>query len=499
MSLLHLIKEHAREHPGRAAIIWESGKLDYAGLAAEVERVADLLVRSGLRTLALVADNGPEWAVLDLAALEADLCLVPLPRFFSAGQVQHALRQAGVQAVVTDDAAAHRAWMGDAVESAFGVSRLIAGQELTWISARGDGAIVPPGVHKLTYTSGTTGEPKGVMLAWSHIRPVVESLVQAAVVDPHDRHLALMPLAVLLENIGGIYAPLWAGATCILTPLAQVGLRGSSTLDNDAMGRALVAHGASTAILTPQSLLALVEWIEAGNCVPASLRFAAVGGAPVSPRLLERAISAGVPVYEGYGLSECASVVCLNTYQNRRVRSVGRPLPHLRLRIAADGEVLVAGPGFAGYLGEPPAHGDWWPTGDLGWLDDDGFLRLYGRRRNTFSTAFGRNLAPEWVEQELTLEPAIAQAAIFGEARPWIAGVIVPAPGAATESVAVAVARANAGLPDYARVGHWITATEPFTPANGCLTGTGRLRREAIYTRYADHLQSLYTKEAVQE
>lgn len=91
--LLHLIKAHAREHPGRAAIIWEGGELDYAGLAAEVERVAELLDRSGLRTLALVADNGPAWAVLDLAALEADLCLVPLPRFFSAGQAQHALRR----------------------------------------------------------------------------------------------------------------------------------------------------------------------------------------------------------------------------------------------------------------------------------------------------------------------------------------------------------------------------------------------------------------------
>jgi long-subunit acyl-CoA synthetase (AMP-forming) len=190
-------------------------------------------------------------------------------------------------------------------------------------------------------------------------------------------------------------------------------------------------------------------------------------------------------------------VVCLNTPTAHRPGSVGRPLPHVRVRVGVDGEVRVLGQRFAGYLGEPPLPGTprEWRTGDLGHLDADGYLHLTGRRRNVFITAYGRNVAPEWVERELTLEPAIAQAAVFGEARPWNAAVLVPAPGAGTAEVAAAVARANRTLPDYARVSRWVLADNPFTPERGLLTGTGRVRREAVLERYGERIESLYRQE----
>jgi long-subunit acyl-CoA synthetase (AMP-forming) len=203
-------------------------------------------------------------------------------------------------------------------------------------------------------------------------------------------------------------------------------------------------------------------------------------------------------VFEGYGLSECGSVVCLNTPGATRPGSVGRPLPHVRVTLAADGEVFVQGQPFAGYLGQAPrarAGGDGWPTGDLGRLDDDGFLYLTGRRRSVFITAYGRNVAPEWVERELALEPAVAQAAVFGEARPWNVAVIVPASGVDAAAVASAVRRANLGLPDYARVSQWLPADGPFTPGNGLLTGTGRVRRQAVQDRYRDRIETLYRQE----
>jgi long-subunit acyl-CoA synthetase (AMP-forming) len=131
-------------------------------------------------------------------------------------------------------------------------------------------------------------------------------------------------------------------------------------------------------------------------------------------------------------------------------------------------------------------------TGDLGYLDDDGFLYVSGRLKNMFITSFGRNVSPEWVEAELCEEPAIAQAAVFGEARPWNVAVIVPAPGAQRDAVCSAVEAANRRLPDYARIGDWLIAARPFTPGNGELTTNGRNRRAAILTRYHLELDALY-------
>jgi acyl-CoA synthetase (AMP-forming)/AMP-acid ligase II len=307
-----------------------------------------------------------------------------------------------------------------------------------------------------------------------------------------DRHLALMPLAVLLENIAGVYAPLWAGASVMLLPMAKVGLSGSSGLNGETMALALSENRATTAIFTPQTLQGVIEALESSPAIPLSLRFAAVGGAPVSPRLLQRAAELGLPVFEGYGLSECASVVCLNTPAHHRSGSVGRPLPHLQLTLSDDGEVLVHGQPFVGYLGEAPSASGRWPTGDLGELDDDGFLYLHGRRRNVFITAFGRNVAPEWVERELMLEAAIAQAAVFGEARPYNVAVVVPGSGATPSDIEAAFARTNRTLPDYARVSRWLPADAPFSPANGLLTGTGRIRRTALLERYGQAIELLY-------
>jgi long-subunit acyl-CoA synthetase (AMP-forming) len=176
---------------------------------------------------------------------------------------------------------------------------------------------------------------------------------------------------------------------------------------------------------------------------------------------------------------------------------VGRPLPHATLRFAPDGEILVAGAVFEGYLGAGHERPDtYWPTGDLGYLDDDGYLYIVGRKKNMFITAFGRNVAPEWVERELTAHPAIAQAVVFGEGRPWNAAVLVPRGPVATGLLDSAVTTVNRSLPDYARVRRWILADTPFAPQNEQLTATGRPRREAIWARYRERIDRLYTDAA---
>jgi long-chain acyl-CoA synthetase len=196
-------------------------------------------------------------------------------------------------------------------------------------------------------------------------------------------------------------------------------------------------------------------------------------------------------------------VVSLNTKSGNCIGSAGHPLPHVRLKFAEDGEILVGGATLLGYTGstECPLTDGYWPTGDRGYLDEQGFLHISGRKKNIFITSFGRNVSPEWVERELTLYPAIAQAAVFGEARPWNVAVIVPRGNlpAVADEIEQAIADANAQLPDYARVRRWIPASTPFTPRNGQMTPNGRLRRDAIRALYQFQIDSLYeeTNDAV--
>lgn len=495
MTLIERVNAQAVATPDRTALEGNGEHLSYARLAAAIETLASQLRDESIRVLGLAMDNRPSWAVIDIAAMAVGITVVPLPPFFSPAQIQHALSDAGVDTVISDDAEAFLSRVGgDMRASAF---LDVEDTVLTRIETGLAGDKVPVGIAKITYTSGTTADPKGVMLAWQHIEPVVRDLAGAVGVRGDDHLLALNPLAVLLENIGSIYVALWSGATVLLPSLRETGLLGAAGIDGARMTALLRDTRAATAIFMPQTLLAVTETLERDNARLPDLRFAAVGGAPVSPRLLARSSGCDLPVFEGYGMSECASVMTLNTATANRPGSVGRPLPHTRLRITADGEVEVFGATSAGYLGhEAASNDDWWGTGDLGHFDADGFLYLQGRRRNCFITAFGRNVAPEWVEKELTLEPAIAQAAVFGEARAVNIAVLVPAPGADMQAITAAVQRANSGLPDYARVTRWVIADEAFTPANGQFTGTGRVRREAVQVAYADAIESLYKQES---
>jgi long-subunit acyl-CoA synthetase (AMP-forming) len=244
-------------------------------------------------------------------------------------------------------------------------------------------------------------------------------------------------------------------------------------------------------ILLPQTLAALVVALESGAPRLDSLRFAAVGGARVPETLLERAERVGLPVHEGYGLTECASVVALSRPGARRAGSVGQVLPHARVRIDERSEIYVSGAAVCGY-GPDAAAPEEVATGDLGRLDADGFLYVTGRRKNVFITSFGRNVSPDWVEAELTRAPPIAQAALFGESRPWNVAVVVAAPMTRAHEIQRAIDSVNRDLPDYARVRDWVRADEPFTTLNGQLTPNGRNRRAAIWNRYRARIDACY-------
>lgn len=502
-SVIDAVVHFATSTPNKIAIQGSENAFSYADLTDAIEQVAIKLNYNSAKVLAIALDNSPAWAILDLAALKVNLPVVPLPYFFSTEQILHALDDASVDVLLTDQPDFFEKILNESgVKVLRRTEYKLGGKLITQITIHAKNSrVLPANTAKVTYTSGTTGTPKGVCLDAGTITQVVHSLLQATHATPADRHLSILPLSTLLENIAGLYLPLVAGATTTLLPAAQVGLTGATGLNISAMTYALTTSQATTTVLTPELLTAMVSAVEAGHPKPPYLRFIAVGGASVAPQLLNRALAVSLPVYEGYGLSECASVVALNTPNRSKLGSVGKPLPHVNVKFAEDGEILVSGACLLGYARNVD-HADlaqfiqYWPTGDIGHFDDEGYLYITARKKNQFITSFGRNVAPEWVERELTLSPLIAQAAVFGEARPWNVAIILPAKNVTVTDVNESLAEINQTLPDYARVSKWLLAEAPFTPQNGQLTANGRLRRDAIWQAYQDQINKKYMEES---
>ena len=470
------------------ALMGADEAVSVADLVRHVHRIASLLTTERVRVLAIAADNSPDWAIVDLAAAAAGIPTVPLPPFFSAGQVEHVLADSGADAIAADEPGSVPLL---SLPTRF-ARELTPRLALLRLDAPADAATLPPGTARISYTSGTSGTPKGVCLRQATMDRVARSLADVTGSLGIRRHLCLLPLATLLENIAGVHAPLLAGAEVALPGQDEVGLFGAAGMDVRRLVRCLHSYGPDSVILLPQLLAGLVGAVEQGARLPSSLRFAAVGGGVVGLPLLERAERAGIPVYEGYGLTECSSVVALNTPEARRPGSAGRPLPHCRIRIGDDGEVFVSGATMESYLGDEREPSGEIATGDIGRLDDDGYLFISGRKKNLLITSYGRNISPEWVEASLTAAPSIAQAALFGDARPFNVAVVVPRANAGISAIEQDVDRINRRLPDYARVSRFILAAAPFSPRDRTLTANGRVRRDAIYGLYAEAIDACY-------
>lgn len=470
-------------------IALHDGQRDWsaAELATAKDAAQAWLQAQGTRVLATLLDNGAAFVVLDEAAAGAGLVHVPLPPFFTPAQIQHALQSAGVDTLLAPPAAA-AAWPAlpwqpvQVAERALRCARLPA-----------QGLPMPRGTAKITYTSGSTGAPKGVCLRQSAMERVADGVVQALGPLGIKRHLSALPFAVLLENVAGQMAARRQGATLITVPLSELGWQGSSQFDVAIFHAAVLRHRPDSLILLPQMLRAWVGLLmQSGQRAPAGLKFVAVGGAAVGAPLIATAQALGIPAYEGYGLSEGASVQTLNLPGAQRPGSVGRALPHARLRVADDGEIEVAGSLMAGYLGDATAPPEWWPSGDLGHIDAEGYVHLRGRKKNVLISAYGRNISPEWVETALGQQAAIRQAVVYGDGEPSLWAVLWPVQaGTPDAALQAAVDAANATLPDYARITRWTRGRAAFSAETGYATANGRPQRASILAAHADFNEPL--------
>lgn len=441
--ILDAIKAHT---PDATAIVDDHQSLIYGDLSQKIQEYADALF--GIKTLGLALDNSIEWILWDLAAIHANVPCVPIPPFFTQEQIFNVLHTACI-------------------------SHLLTSEGLSDTGVRAD-IILPKNTAKVTFTSGTTGSPKGVCLTQNGMDDVASSIVDALDSSFAHKHLSILPMAVLLENVAGVYATLLAGGTVYTPSLKTIGFKNPFQPDFQVLADYIKSYEITSAIVVPEILRGLMSV----NTEFPDLKFIAVGGSKVSPALITSARQMGLPVYEGYGLSECASVVSLNTPQNDKAGSVGKVLSHLHLE-EIEGEIVIKNPAFLGYLGEKNlGH---FNTGDLGHVDEDGYLHIDGRKKNVLITSYGRNISPEWVESQLLLCPEIAQAVIYGDAAPFLSAYIVTTSQDALLNSAIT--RTNTSLPEYAHIKHF-TIVPPFTMADGTLTGTSRPKRIEILAKY---------------
>lgn len=462
--LINALEFHARQQPFATALISNERSWSWADFHQDVSAFAETLRQAKVHRLALALGNTPAWIIADLACLKAGVVCIPVPPFFSEQQREWLMNSAGADAI-----------LGPAHIS--GWALMSTAQGMLHICRKEGLPLLHAGTVKITYTSGTTGTPKGVCLSATGLEWTAAAL--AGLMKPLSlkRHLVTLPLSTLLENICGSYVPLLLGVTACVPDLKAIGFSGSNQFSSEIFAGALRRWHPQTLVLVPELLRALMIIHRRSPEVTAPLRYVAVGGARVSQQLISTARSAGLPIFEGYGLSECGSVVALNHQHHEMAGSAGKPLEGVSLTFH-DAELHVSSPGNAlGYLGEAPFTGSI-ATGDLAEQDTSGFIHIRGRRKNVQINAFGRNFSPEWVEAEAMNCTAVRRLVIFGEGLKKNVALVHAFEG--MEASAREQLRALSDrLPDYARPHHLILT--PLISSPEVLTANGRPRRDRIW------------------
>ena len=364
-------------------------------------------------------------------------------------------------------------------------------------------------VGLMLYTSGTSGPPKGVPLSHANVGINGADWLRsnAPLLGPDDRDLLWLPFSHIFGwgelcngNVLG-----WESWMCspaeVMTVFPEVAPHVFLSVPAywEKLTRAVDAAAGTDATTDRETRRAKFCDITGGN-----LRFALSGGAGLKREIKEQLKELGLVVIEGYGLTETSPTLTLNRPDRYRFDSVGLPLPSLELKLADDGEILARGPSvFRGYHKDPDATAraftadGWFQTGDVGRFTDDGFLQIVDRKKDILVTAGGKNVPPVNIEARFVNDPAIERVVVYGDARPYLVAAVWVAPSitadARAAAVAAAVERVNSQLAKFETIKKFWICDEALTVESGLLTTSLKLRRKAVYDRYRDRFESMYS------
>ena len=451
---------------------------EFARMAAEIAGGLVALGLSSRDRIAILAETRLEWAAVDCAILSAGFVVVPIYPTLGPDGVEHVLLDSGAKAIVAstpeqaDKLTAFRAKRGR-----FAVI-LMDGERpdaitLEALRERGRAAggnilksapVEPEDLATLIYTSGTTGPPKGVMLTHGNIAANVNAALVVFEISAGDTALSFLPLSHVFERTGGLYSMLLGGCTIAfaesMDTLSQnmLEVRPTILLSVPRVYEKVYARVLDTAHAKGRLSSAIFRWAEKAAIRRAQsgqrgwayaladrlvfrklrerfggrIRFMVSGGAPISKELALFFNGAGLPVLEGYGLTETAPILAVNTPQHLRPGSVGKPVPGVEIKIAEDGEILARGPNvMKGYYNRPEATAEaladgWFHTGDIGHFDPDGYLYITDRKKDLIVTAGGKKVPPQPIENRLKSDRFISEAVVLGDRRPYLIALVVP-------------------------------------------------------------------------
>jgi len=556
--------------------------ISWAEAARDVRRLALGLRSLGIgrgERVGLVSENRPEWVIADLAIMSAAAITTPAYVTHTVDDHRHVLANSGTRAVIVSKpplsarvlAAANQVATVHTVvtiEPSPGQASAVDVRSWEEMLARGGemaddtdslvASIEPDDIACLMHTSGTGGVPKGVMTSHRNIlancRGAYRLLEMVGLGD--DVFLNFLPLSHSYEHTAGMMFPISLGAQIYFAEgaetLAANMLEARPTLMTavprlyETLHRRILlaverkggvsrrlfdkagAIGRKRSLSQPLRLDERLIDPVLDRLVRAKLRrrfggrlkAMVSGGAPLNPEIGSFFVALGVRLLQGYGQTEAAPVIACNSPVRIKIDTVGPPLDGVQVRIADDGEILVAGDNvMKGYWNDPEATAQvledgWLKTGDVGFVDDDGYIRITDRKRDFIKNSGGETISPARVEGYLTLEREIAQAMVFGDRRPYLVAVLVPDadfaadysppdgpvgdfrglaadPGFA-KAIGAAVTRVNHALSPIERVRRFVVAAEPFTIANEQMTPTLKIKRHVIRDAYGAALDALY-------
>lgn len=363
----------------------------------------------------------------------------------------------------------------------------------------------------ILYTSGTTGEPKGVMLNQRNLTTNAIGTCQAIAVDREDLRLGFLPLSHIFARTCDLYTWLAAGSQLALAESRETVVQNCHevhpTILNgvpyffELIRRALTADGVEQ---TPDALKTLLG---------GRIKLCCSGGAALPDHLFDYFAANGIPLLQGYGLTESSPVITVSTEEHVRRGAVGKPIADVEIAIAEDGEVISRGPHImVGYWQKPEATAEiirdgWLYTGDLGRIDDDGFLYITGRKKEIIVTAAGKNVAPVKLESLLTEDPTIAQALVIGDDKSYLTALIVPESAAIEERIKAsgpgtqardiidqAISARLASVSHHEQVRKFAIIETPFSIERGEMTPKLSLRRKVIEQNYSAEIKAMYAK-----
>jgi long-subunit acyl-CoA synthetase (AMP-forming) len=397
-SVFNALNINAKTNP--TAIAFRDGQTEvtWQSLLALVSSLSGRL-QDAQPVVGIFLPNSVDYVVADLAATLSGRRVVPLPAFFSKGQIAHVIQNADIGTIIAGDD-------GGLIDDH---NIEIVNVRSTTLDAIPANLAYQGNSERVIYTSGSSGSPKGVVLGDEQIEASLAGLGSAIRPSSNEKHLSLLPLSQLLEQICGIFLPILAGGQTTIVPEATAALFGGPI---DPVHNAFINEQPTTSLLAPNLLRNWVAYLKSsGQAPPDSLRFLAVGGAPTAVALIQEAEKLGLPVYEGYGLSECCSVVALNRPGHNQAGTVGQTLDGITVMFD-EGEIIIAGPTvMRGYLGQDGNDNVPWRTGDLGHFVND-CLVVNGRKDALIITPAGRNISPEWVEKATNANPKVVSSCL---------------------------------------------------------------------------------------